>query len=469
MSNTESHILSLIYSALFLFILWTITSIYQRNRQFSKIPSLGSSSWLISYYTAVKFLLNSSDGIKVGYTQFKDHVFRIPELTRWTLVVTGKLVPELERIGSKTVSLPLAIHELLRVDYTLGSTATTNPYHIPLVSRLTRWHVTNASDAITRIVCRSGNRVLVGLPLCRNDEFLKLSTEFGEEVFKTAILLNAVPSFLRPLAFRCLSSIPSAVDKVVAHLSPIIEERKFNRQEHGSKYDGAPNDFLCWLMDNATGEDATNIALARRILVLNFASLHTTALALTHALYHAAAHPDYAAALRTEVDSIVESHGWSRTALANMHRLDSFLRESMRYTGLGSLSMNRVALQPFQFSDGTKVPKGAYLMVSGMAAHLDPENYSDPSTFDPWRFISNEGKGSTTLTELSPTFLPFGLGAHACPGRHFAACEMKTALAYIVQNYDLKFEGGARPKDKWFGIHCLPDPKAKVMFRKRQM
>ncbi len=57
--------------------------------------------------------------------------------------------------------------------------------------------------------------------------------------------------------------------------------------------------------------------------------------------------------------------------------------------------MNRVALQPFQFSDGTKVPKGAYLMVSGMAAHLDPENYSDPSTFDPWRFISNEGKGSS--------------------------------------------------------------------------
>ncbi len=115
-------------------------------------------------------------------------------------------------------------------------------------------------------------------------------------------------------------------------------------------------------MDNATGEDATNIALARRILVLNFASLHTTALvgfrssthhtivfisvqALTHALYHAAAHPDYAAALRTEVDSIVESHGWSRTALANMHRLDSFLRESMRYTGLGSCALRLP--QPF--------------------------------------------------------------------------------------------------------------------------
>ncbi len=49
------------------------------------------------------------------------------------------------------------------------------------------------------------------------------------------------------LAFRCLSSIPSAVDKVVAHLSPIIEERKFNRQEHGSKYDGAPvRVFPCW-------------------------------------------------------------------------------------------------------------------------------------------------------------------------------------------------------------------------------
>ena len=36
-------------------------------------------------------------------------------------------------------------------------------------------------------------------------------------------------------------------------------------------------------------------------------------------------------------------------------------------------------------------------------------------------------------------------------------------------NYDMKFEGdGARPANKWFGAGVIPDPEAKVYFRRRQ-
>lgn len=51
---------------------------------------------------------------------------------------------------------------------------------------------------------------------------------------------------------------------------------------------------------------------------------------------------------------------------------------------------------------------------------------------------------------------------------------MKLMLAYIVLHYDVKFapspnaEGvNIRPTNKWVGNSIIPDPTAKVFFRKR--
>ena len=48
---------------------------------------------------------------------------------------------------------------------------------------------------------------------------------------------------------------------------------------------------------------------------------------------------------------------------------------------------------------------------------------------------------------------------------------MKVMLAYILVNYDVKFEAGkegVRPENKWFGATIIPEPTVNVMFRKRQ-
>lgn len=43
-------------------------------------------------------------------------------------------------------------------------------------------------------------------------------------------------------------------------------------------------------------------------------------------------------------------------------------------------------------------------------------------------------------------------------------------MAYLVKHYDVKLEDGEteRPKDFEFGSSVIPNPKAKVLFRKRQ-
>lgn len=54
------------------------------------------------------------------------------------------------------------------------------------------------------------------------------------------------------------------------------------------------------------------------------------------------------------------------------------------------------------------------------------------------------------------------------PGRFFAVNELKAFMAYMIVNYDLKFaQEGRLPKTTTTFLSVLPDPNARVLFRKR--
>jgi cytochrome P450 len=134
------------------------------------------------------------------------------------------------------------------------------------------------------------------------------------------------------------------------------------------------------------------------------------------------------------------------------------------------VAITRVALNDFTFSDGTTIPGGTSVCVSTQDAHLNDKVYEDPLRFDGFRF-SKMREGSTKkvgMVSTSQNHLPFGLGRHACPGRYFAACELKLMFAHIVTTYDVKLEiEGVRPPDMCVMTSYLPNPKANVLFRKR--
>lgn len=56
------------------------------------------------------------------------------------------------------------------------------------------------------------------------------------------------------------------------------------------------------------------------------------------------------------------------------------------------------------------------------------------------------------------------------PGRFFAAGALKAIIAHLVLHYDIKLvEEGKRPPNFFFYMGVQPDPKGKVMLRKRQV
>jgi len=246
-------------------------------------------------------------------------------------------------------------------------------------------------------------------------------------------------------------------------------------------WDGTkPNDMLMWLMEEAKDEEKEVRSLVLRILTVNFAAIHTSSMSFAHALYRLAADPSYISPLREEVERVLkEENGvWSKYAISKMKKVDSFMKECQRYYGLGVVSMTRKALKDFSFSDGTFIPKGTFVSSASGPIHFDSKNYDHPEVFDPWRFAEADGssspdggnlEGSKLLfVSTSTEYMPFGHGKHACPGRFFAATELKTMLAHLVLNYDIKMEDeGVLPSPIWFNFVTVPNPKIEVLFRKR--
>ena len=129
-------------------------------------------------------------------------------------------------------------------------------------------------------------------------------------------------------------------------------------------------------------------------------------------------------------------------------------------------------MKDFTFSDGTTIPRGTLVSASSHNVHFDDKVYEDPLRFDGFRFSkmreASEKKVGVGMVSSSPVHLPFGHGRHVCPGRYFAAYELKLLFAHILMTYDVKLEiEGVRPPDVWVATTCVPNPKAKVLIRKR--
>ncbi|EGN95203.1 hypothetical protein SERLA73DRAFT_77211 [Serpula lacrymans var. lacrymans S7.3] len=481
---------------------------------------MGPSGFFLSYLGAWKFLFHATDVLQDGYANYKGIPFKIADIHNWIVIISGRqLIEELRRAPDDALSGNEALNDIVKVEYTLGSGIRHNPYHLPIVrTQLTRnlatqfldiqdeiatafddvlpiknkdWVKLPAFNAIMDVISRASSRVFVGLPLCRDHDWRSWNIQFALDIAYTALTLKIFPKFMTPyvifpltdtispmfrrrLIAKCFTCIPADIARGMNHLGPIIKERQRYLDEFGSEWADKPNDLLSWLMDEAQGEERSIRSLTLRVYAISFAAIHTSSTIFTHALFQLAANPQYVQPLREEVMTIVEKEGWSKAAMAKMHKVDSFIKEVLRFVGTGSLAMHRKALKDFTFSDGTFIPAGTLLAVPSIATHHDGETYENPGVFDPFRFAHLQTeKGQEIkrrMVSVSADCIAFGYGRHACPGRFFAATVLKTMMAHIVVTYDVKMEKeGVVPDNQTFSFSTFPHPEAEVMFRRRSV
>jgi len=194
---------------------------------------------------------------------------------------------------------------------------------------------------------------------------------------------------------------------------------------------GEPREDLLGVLLAAQDDDGSGMTdqqLRDEAITLFLAGHETTALALSHTLYLLSKHPEVERKLQAELTSVLGDRLPTADDVRSLVYVDRVLKESMRLYP-PAWTTGREAEEDIELR-GTRIPKGAQVLLSQWIVHRDPRFFPNPEGFDPDRWAPERAKGLPKFA-----YFPFGGGPRVCIGNHFAVMEATLMLAIILQRF----------------------------------
>ncbi|KAH6956090.1 cytochrome P450 monooxygenase [Fusarium avenaceum] len=338
----------------------------------------------------------------------------------------------------------------------------------------TEWREIHLKPAILDIIARISSRIYLGDQLCRNEEWLNITKTYTTNFYIASTNLRMFPPSIRFLAHWFLPEcrkLRHERKKAIKIITPLIKRRRELRQAAIEAGDPIPkfDDALDWSEQEAevTGSSFDPVIFQ---LTLSLLAIHTTYDLLQQTMIDLGRNPQYIEPLRREAIELLAAEGWKKSTLFKLKLLDSAIKESQRLKPGSIVTMRRYVTEDVKLSNGLVIKRGTRLNVDNSRLE-DPRIYENPDSYDPYRFYnmrSEDGKEHMAqLVSTSSDHLGFGHGQHACPGRFFAANEIKVVLCHILVKYDWKLAPDTDTKPDTRGMIAKSSPATKILIRRR--
>lgn len=257
--------------------------------------------------------------------------------------------------------------------------------------------------------------------------------DIGDEGGNSAKLLQKIGALLSSPAIAILPfDVPGLpFHRLLSLMAQLDDEmRILIRQKQASQENS--RDVLSMLIqarDAESGLGLTEDELLGHVSVIFAAGHETSANALTWTLFLLSQHPQIAADLLDEIESVLQGAPPTVEKLQQLPLLERVIKESLRI--LPPVPWNaRVTSQPTSLG-GYELPTGTEVFVSIYHTHHLPEIFPHPERFDPTRWESKE----PSMYEYNP----FSAGSRICIGAPFALMEIKIVLAMLLMQYRLEY------------------------------
>ncbi|KAI0398945.1 cytochrome P450 [Xylaria palmicola] len=335
------------------------------------------------------------------------------------------------------------------------------------------WKEINLMHTNSSYVSSLSSRIFLGDELCRNNAWLETTSKYTVAVFNAAKKLRLYPKFLRPFVHWVQPDCRTArsrLSQARVIIQEVIDRRRAEKEAAASQGRPIPrpNDAIEWAEEESTNPSYDPAVFQ---IGLAMAAIHTTTDLLTKTLQKIVTRPTLIDDMRKEIIEVLTRDGMTKTALFNLKLMDSVFKETQRLEPVKMTTMHRLALADVTLSDGTFIPKGSKIAVNA-SKRLDPAVYDHPDEFDGARFLrmrdDPEKSKKANLVTTGVESLGFGHGEHACPGRFFAANELKIALIHLLLKYDFKPAQNFAPRIIEVGFDLRIDPTVNVSVRRRE-
>ncbi|KAK8108383.1 P450 monooxygenase [Apiospora sp. TS-2023a] len=366
------------------------------------------------------------------------------------------------------------------------------------------WREVNLDYTIRRVVARASNRVFVGLPLCRDDDYIENCISYTTWVSTSGLLISTLPRWLKSsLGLAFTTPIRMVYSRCAKHLLPYFRDLVSGNNAAEMRPSSRQHLFSTWLVDNSQklsddSPERTLEYLSRRIMALNFAAIHTSTLTTSNLLLdlfstttspsQAAPAPPYTAEALSATSTAIRL--LRDEALTNAAARQRAAREHapLGPRAQGSDPQDHARVPGVTLPDGHGyLPPGTMVCVSGWGLHHDEALYTRPYEFVWDRFVGGDANNSSSSTlasegqeeaeeakataaaaaETDRQFAAWGIGKHACPGRFFAVDLIKIIVGKILTDYEVKL-GKERPENVWIEYTMIPPPSATLSVRRRK-
>lgn len=117
--------------------------------------------------------------------------------------------------------------------------------------------------------------------------------------------------------------------------------------------------------------------------------------------------------------------------------LNAVLKEGLRLAAPIPDGLRRVTPPEGLQVAGHHIPGGIVVSTGCLAQAMNPLNFSNPTLFQPERWLEN-GNGGESANVMA--FCPFSLGSRGCLGQGLAWMELRVALCAILWQFDIEVE-----------------------------
>lgn len=257
--------------------------------------------------------------------------------------------------------------------------------------------------------------------------------DIGDEGGSSARLLQKIGTLLGSPAIAILPfDVPGLPFHRLLNLMAQLDDemRTLIRRKQASGTDsGDVLSMLIQARDADSGLGLTEDELLGHVSVIFAAGHETSANALTWTLFLLSQHPQVAADLLDELETVLQGAPPTIEQLQQLPLLERVIKESLRI--LPPVPWNaRVTSQPTSLG-GYELPTGTEVFVSIYHTHHLPPIFPNPEKFDPQRWETKE----PTMYEYNP----FSAGSRICIGAPFALMEIKIVLAMLLMQYRLQY------------------------------